>query len=146
MRFDHVGIVVDDLEAAIGFYESLGLVAYAIHEEIEEHYPEDSAPHRFRACAMLEHREDKFHLWLMEPIGTEGPLARYLADNGPGLHHLGLTSEGVREQAERLKGVGTRMVRELHSHPGMGVTAGFIHPRHSQGVLVELAQWEAEPE
>jgi catechol 2,3-dioxygenase-like lactoylglutathione lyase family enzyme len=137
MHIDHVAIVVEDLEAAVEAYEALGLVRYRIYEDIREQYPGEEDLH-YRACAVMEHREADFHLWLMEPKGEGTALHRFLERHGPGLHHVGVHGDldGIEERTEQAGIAWLRPVTDF----GREGRRGLVDPRPLQGVLVEMSQ------
>ena len=126
---DHIGIAVADLRAALAFYrDALGL-------EIEA--PEDVASQRVRAHfipaggAALE---------LLEATAEDSPIAKYVAKRGPGLHHITLRVDDIRETLAQLKEKGVRLIDESPREGAHGSLVAFIHPASAHGVLVELKQ------
>ena len=126
---DHIGIAVADLSAALAFYrDALGL-------EIEA--PEDVASQRVRAHfipaggAALE---------LLEATAEDSPIAKYVAKRGPGLHHITLRVDDIRETLAQLKEKGVRLIDESPREGAHGSLVAFIHPASAHGVLVELKQ------
>ena len=126
---DHVGIAVQDVDAALAFYrDALGL-------EVEA--PEDVVTQRVRARhipvggAKLE---------LLEATASDSAIAKYVASRGPGIHHITLRVDDIRTALERLKMRGVRLV-DSEPRPGTeGALVAFIHPSAAHGVLVELKQ------
>lgn len=76
----------------------------------------------------------------MKPQDESGPLKRFIERRVPGLHHLGLRTEDIREDAQALTSQGVRFIRPLNDFPEDGEIRALIHPREGEGVLVELLE------
>jgi methylmalonyl-CoA epimerase len=126
---DHVGIAVDDLSEAVGFYrDALGL-------EIEA--PEEVATQRVRAHFIPA---GEAALELLEATAEDSPIAKYVAKRGPGLHHITLRVDDIRAALARLKARGVRLIDEEPRPGAHGSLVAFVHPSSAHGVLVELKQ------
>jgi methylmalonyl-CoA epimerase len=126
---DHIGIAVGDLGQALAFYrDALGL-------EVEP--PEEVASQRVRAHfvpvgdATLE---------LLEPTAPDSPIAKFVEKRGPGVHHITLRVDDIREALARLKARGIRLIDESPREGAEGALIAFVHPASAHGVLVELKQ------
>ncbi|GLV49109.1 methylmalonyl-CoA epimerase [Thermus sp. LT1-2-5] len=129
MRLHHVGIAVEDLEAAKARYL---LVGYRLVAEGE-------VPAQGVRVALLG-GEGEALLELLAPLGPETPVGRFLAKRGPGLHHLAFAVEDVARELARLKAQGARLVDEA-PRPGFGGhKVAFLHPSFGLGVLWELVE------
>jgi methylmalonyl-CoA epimerase len=126
---DHVGIAVQDIEAALAFYrDALGL-------EVEA--PEDVLTQRVRARHIPVGGPK---LELLEATAPDSAIARYIDTRGPGIHHITLRVDDIRAALEHLKARGVRLV---DPEPRLGAEqalVAFIHPSAAHGVLVELKQ------
>jgi len=127
-RVDHLGIAVRSIAEARGFYEALGLTLEAIEEVPQEQV----------RVAMIRCGETR--LELLEPTGPESPIARFLEQRGPGIHHLCLASDDLDADDARLREQGVRRLREAPTPGAGGARVQFVHPKSAGGVLVELAQ------
>lgn len=125
---DHIGIAVASIDEARGFWEALGLEV----AEIEE------VPHEGVRVAMIPCGDARIEL--LEPLGEESTIARFLASQGPGIHHLCLASGDVVADDERLRAAGFRLLRPGPTQGAGGSRVQFVHPKSAGGVLVELAQ------
>lgn len=126
MNIDHVGVAVASLEDGIAFYEKLGLKV--AHRE--------DVPTQKVRVAFLQAGEAAVEL--LEPTSDEGAIAKFLKTKGPGLHHVAFHVEKVGENMERLKALGLPPL-EASPRPGArGHHVCFLHPKHANGVLVEL--------
>ena len=125
---DHIGVAVESIDEARGFWESLGLEV----ERIEE-VPQEGVRVAMIACggSWIE---------LLEPTGPESPITRFLAKRGPGIHHLCLASGDVAADDERLREAGYRLLRPEPTRGAGGCWVQFVHPRSAGGVLLELSQ------
>lgn len=137
MQIEHVAMVVEDLEAAIETYEALGLVRHRIYEDIREQYPGQEDLH-YRACAVWEGPDADFHIWLMQPKVEGSALHRFLERRGPGLHHVGLMGD-LEAIPEAVEEAGLRWIRPISDFGHEG-HRGLLHPKDTQGTLVELVQ------
>jgi methylmalonyl-CoA epimerase len=82
---------------------------------------------------------------LLEPMGDESTVARFLARRGPGLHHIAFRTADLRAEIERVRAAGFELIDATPRRGAHGLIA-FIHPRSTGGVLVELVQRDASPE
>jgi methylmalonyl-CoA/ethylmalonyl-CoA epimerase len=126
---DHIGIAVGDIGQALAFYrDALGL-------EIEP--PEDVPSQRVRAHSIPV---GGAALELLEATGPESPIAKHVGKRGPGIHHLTLRVDDLREALARLKARGVRLI-DAEPRPGAeGALIAFVHPSSTHGVLLELKQ------
>ena len=127
-KIAHVGIAVRSIAEARGLYEALGLRVEAVEE----------VPAEGVRVALIPCGES--HLELLEPLGTESPIARFLERRGPGIHHLCLASDDVRADDERLRAAGVRLLRAEPTRGAGGCWVQFVHPASAGGVLLELAE------
>jgi methylmalonyl-CoA epimerase len=126
---DHVGIAVQDLDAALAFYrDALGLEVSA---------PETVPSQRVRAHFVAAGGPS---LELLESTADDSAIARYLARRGPGLHHITLRVEDVAAAVTQLQAKGVRLVDTVPRPGAEGAMVAFIHPSAAHGVLVELKQ------
>ncbi len=125
---DHIGIAVVSIEEARVFYESLGLEV----EEIEE------VPQEKVRVAMIPCGDTKIEL--LEPTGPDSPIARFLAQRGPGIHHLCFRSSDIRKDDATLREKDYRLLKTEPSPGAQNSWVQFVHPKSAGGVLVELAE------
>jgi methylmalonyl-CoA epimerase len=126
---DHIGIAVDDVEAALAFYrDALGL-------EIEA--PEEVVSQRVRAHVIPT---GESALELLEATAPDSPIARYLQKRGPGLHHITLRVDDIRGALAHLRDRGVRLIDDQPRPGAQSALVAFIHPSAAHGVLVELKQ------
>ena len=126
-HLNHVCIAVRDIEDTLKFYEELfGLEASGDIENI----PDQSV----RAALI---RVGGSQLELIEPTDPDGPIARFISDRGETVHHLCFEVENLDQKLEDLDGLGYRMI-DKKSREGLSGQIGFIHPKSTKGVLIEL--------
>jgi methylmalonyl-CoA epimerase len=124
----HIGIAVRSIAEARTLYEALGMTVEAIED----------IPHEGVRVAMLACGES--HLELLEPLGEDSPIARFLEKRGPGIHHLCLRSDDVRADDARLRADGRGLLRPQPTRGAGGCWVQFVHPKSAHGVLLELAE------
>jgi methylmalonyl-CoA/ethylmalonyl-CoA epimerase len=128
-RIDQVAIAVDDLDATLELYER----AFGLTPEYREVVESDGVEE-----AMIN--VGGVWLQLLQATRDDSPIARYLAKNGPGLHHVGFGVASVGEALDHLKAEDVRVVDEVPRPGGGGHTVAFVHPQGTGGVLVELVE------
>lgn len=127
-RLDHIAIVVQNLEAALGFYrDALGMALTHI-----ETIPEQDVKIGFLPCGDSE-------LELLEPINPDSGIGRYLAKRGEGLHHICLEVDDIEQMLADLKSKGAALIDETPRRGAHGRVA-FLHPKAAHGVLIELVE------
>lgn len=126
---DHVGIAVDDLDAALEFYAG----ALGLEVEASEDVPSQGVRAHFV-------RVGSAALELLEATAEESPVRRFVDRRGAGLHHVTLRVDDVAAALARLKARGVRLVDETPREGAEGALVAFVHPSAAHGVLVELKQ------
>lgn len=128
-EIDHIGVAVEDLDAAVALYrDRLGM-----REQHRETVEEQGV-----YAVLLEIGVS--HVELIAPIGPEGSVARFLERNGPGLHHVAYRTDDIDAELERLKAAGIRMIDERPRTGIQGSRVAFAHPKSTGGVLTEIVQ------
>ena len=127
-KIDHVGIAVESIAEARGFYEALGLEVEAI-EEVESEGVR---------VALIPCGESRIEL--LEPTRADSPIARFLERRGAGMHHLCLRTTDVRGDGEILAQAGVRVLRPEPTRGAGGCWVQFVHPKSAGGVLIELSE------
>jgi methylmalonyl-CoA epimerase len=127
-RIDHLGIAVESIAAARGFYEALGL--RVIHEETVEQ--------EGVRVAMLPLGESRVEL--LEPLGPETVVGRFLAKHGSGLHHVALQVVDIEAAWKELTARGVTIVSPSIQAGAGGHLYFFVHPKSTGGVLLEICQ------
>jgi len=128
-HIDHIGIAVKSIEQAGKFYtEHLGL-------KIKE--VENIADQKVNV-AFLPITDSEVEL--LESTHPDGPVAKYIDARGEGVQHIAFRVENIEEALAELKGKGIRLIDEKPRKGAGGVLIAFIHPKETNGVLVEICQ------
>ena len=138
-RIDHVGIACRDLERSVAFYEAtFGLVVVSREENPDQGVRE----------AMLRVADapaGTSYVQLLEPLGPDTPVGRFLARRGEGIHHVGYGVTDVAAALESIGATGVRLIDARPRHGSMGASIAFLHPADIGGVLTELVQAPGRP-
>lgn len=131
MQIDHVAIVVKDLERTIDLYvNTLGF---------KQIYREIVADQGIEAVG-LEAGDSVIEL--LRPLSEDSPIARFRGDAETKMHHTAYRVAGLQGELDRLKAAGVRLIDEHPRKGAHGNTIAFLHPKSTQGVLVELCEHE----
>lgn len=133
-RIDHVGVAVRDLEEAVGWYETTYGLTVATRETHE-----DQGVHE-AMLVVAEGPAGGSYVQLLQPTREDSPVGKFLARNGPGVHHIGYGVVDVAAALESVAGAGVRLVDSRPRHGSMGASIAFLHPKDTGGVLTELVQ------
>jgi methylmalonyl-CoA/ethylmalonyl-CoA epimerase len=126
---DHVGIAVEDLEAAVDHYRRVFGIEPTHRERVEDQGVDEVL---FTAGSS--------DIQLLGSLGPETPVGRFLARRGPGVHHVAYRVDDVASALEQLRREGVRLIDETPRRGSGGTTIAFVHPSDMGGVLVELVQ------
>jgi methylmalonyl-CoA/ethylmalonyl-CoA epimerase len=137
LRIDHVGIACRSLDAAIERYTFVFGLAVVSQETNDEQGVRE---------AMLATSGESSYVQLLEPLGDDTPVGRFLARRGEGIHHVGYAVPDVVAALETFGGRGVRLIDERPRHGSMGASIAFLHPADLGGVLTELVQPRAARE
>ena len=128
-EIDHVAIAVQDLESAIAYYADTFGADVAHRERIDSDGVEE---------ALLKVADS--YIQLLTPTREDSPVAKYLANNGEGLHHVGYRVADCAEVLQSVKDHGGQVIDEVPRPGSRGTTVAFVHPKTSFGTLIELVQ------
>ena len=128
-RVDHIGVAVEDLDAAIALHQEAYGMAVAHREIVEEQGVE---------AVLLDVGEN--HVELLRPLDEETPVGRFLSKRGPGLHHVAYQVTDVQATLDTLRDRGLRLIDETPRTGIRGSRVAFLHPASSGGVLTEIVQ------
>jgi methylmalonyl-CoA/ethylmalonyl-CoA epimerase len=137
-RIDHVGIACRDLDRAMGLYQAtFGLEVVSIEENQEQGVREAM----LAAGGSVGPDGRPGYVQLLEPLGPDTPVGKFIARRGEGLHHVGYGVADVAEALAAIGGTGIRLIDERPRHGSMGAAIAFLHPGDLGGVLTELVQF-----
>jgi methylmalonyl-CoA epimerase len=128
-EIDHVAIAVNDLESAIAYYRETFGCEVEHREVVEKDGVEE---------ALL--RVADSYIQLLTPVRDDSPVAKYLANKGEGLHHVGYRVDDVVAALDSVKQHGFRVIDEVPRPGSRGTTVAFVHPKTAFGTLIELVQ------
>ncbi len=128
-HIDHIGIAVKSIEQAKKFYtDLLGLKVTEIETVAEQKV----------SVAMLPITDSEVEL--LESTAPDGPVAKYIERSGEGIQHIAFRVENIDQALEELKAKGVRLIDEKPRKGAGGARIAFIHPKETNGVLVELCE------
>lgn len=127
LSIHHIGIAVDDLDAAIERYSVL-FGAVVEHRETVVEQGVEAASLRLGASRVE----------LLAPTGPDTPVGKFLARRGPGMHHVAFQVADVAAELERLRADGVPLIDEQPRRGMFGLQVGFVHPEATGGVLAEF--------
>jgi methylmalonyl-CoA/ethylmalonyl-CoA epimerase len=133
-RIDHVGIACRSLAEKIAFYQSVfGLEL--ISEEVNEQQGVREA-----ILQVADSPAGLSCVQLLEPLGPDTPVGRFLDRRGEGVHHIGYGVTDITAALESIGASGVRLIDRRPRHGSMGAAIAFLHPAAVGGVLTELVQ------
>lgn len=126
-HIEHIGIAVESLESAIPYYESLlGTTCYATEFVADQKVK----------TAFFKVGQTKIEL--LESTDPEGPIGKFLAKKGPGVHHLAFAVDDVNLSLEQASQAGIQLIDKQARKGAEGLNIGFLHPKSTFGVLTEF--------
>jgi methylmalonyl-CoA/ethylmalonyl-CoA epimerase len=128
-RIDHIGVAVEEIEPALALYRDSFQLTLAHREVVEEQGVE---------AVLLDVGEN--HVELLAPLGADTPVGKFLAKNGPGLHHVAYQVKDIDATLGALKQAGLALIDETPRTGIRGSRVAFMHPRATAGVLTEIVQ------
>jgi methylmalonyl-CoA/ethylmalonyl-CoA epimerase len=128
-RIDHIGVAVEDLDEAIRLYgERLGMPLQH-RETVEEQGVE----------AVLLGVGDS-HVELLQPLGPDTAVGKFLERSGPGLHHVAYGTDDIESALDAARDAGLALIDEQPRTGIRGSRVAFLHPKSTGGVLTELVE------
>lgn len=128
-RLTHIGIAVRSIEKSSALFSKL----FGIREE----HTEEVIPQKVKAMFF---RVGEGGIELLEPTGIDSPVAKFIAKRGEGVHHLSFEVDDLDAEIARLKSEGFQMIDEKPRMGADGFKVAFLHPKSTNGVLVEISQ------
>jgi methylmalonyl-CoA epimerase len=126
---DHIGIAVDDIDGSLAVYrDTLGMPL--VHRETVTEQGVDAA--------LLDVGDG--HIELLQPLGPDTAVGKFLAKRGPGLHHVAYRVPDVAAALQELSAAGVKLI-DAEPRTGIrGSRVAFLHPASTGGVLTEIVQ------
>jgi len=128
-KIEHLGIAVKDLAASEKIFEDmLGTAPYK-RESVES---------EFVTTSFFKVGESKIEL--LQSTDPDGPIGKFIEKRGEGIHHIAFDVTDIQSEIDRLIAKGYRMIHEKPKQGADGKIIAFLHPKSSNGVLIELCQ------
>lgn len=128
-HIEHIGIAVKSIDEALPFYENvMGLKCYNIEEVADQ---------KVRTAFFMI---GQTKIELLESTDPEGPVGKFIEKRGEGIHHIAFAVEDIKAEIERLKAEGFVFISEEPKDGADNKLVVFLHPKSTNGVLVELCQ------
>ncbi len=128
-RIDHIGVAVEEIEPALELYRDSFELEVAHREVVAEQGVE---------AVLLDVGEN--HVELLAPLGQDTPVGKFLARQGPGLHHVAYQVSDIDATLEALKRAGLALIDQQPRTGIRGSRVAFMHPRATAGVLTEIVE------
>jgi methylmalonyl-CoA epimerase len=127
LNVHHLGIAVPDLDAAVLVYADLFGATVEHRERVED-----------QGVEAVSLRVGESRIELLQALGPDTPVGRFVAKRGPGIHHVAFEVEDVAAELERLKAHDVVLVDEVPRRGLFGLQVAFVHPEATGGVLAEF--------
>ena len=128
-RIDHIGVAVEEIEPALELYRDSFELTLAHREVVEDQGVE---------AVLLDVGEN--HVELLAPLSADTPVGRFLAKQGPGLHHVAYQVKDIDATLESLRQAGLQLIDQQPRTGIRGSRVAFMHPRATAGVLTEIVE------
>ena len=126
-RVAHVGVAVEDAQAAAAFYRDvLGI--------------EPNHPVTADGATIVSLSLGDVDVELLEPLTSEGPVGKFLARRGPGIHHISFRVPDLDAALQRCRDRGYQLIDETPRVGAHDKRIAFVHPRTTAGILLELTE------
>ena len=125
----HIGIAVKDLEASTKLFQAL----FGKPSDHAELVPDQKVKTAFFHMGQLS-------IELTAPTDSDSPIAKFIAKRGEGIHHLSFAVDDLEQEFARLRAEGFQLVDEKPGAGAGGHPVAFLHPKSTNGVLIELCQ------
>src|SRR5690625_1365935 len=129
IKMEHIGIAVEDVKGSESLYENL------LRSKV---YKRDEVPSQSVLTSFIQVKNTKIEL--LQSTDPEGPIARFIKNRGPGVHHLAFEVENIRQEMKRLQNAGYTLINEEPQRGADNKWVAFLHPRSTGKVLIELCQ------
>jgi methylmalonyl-CoA/ethylmalonyl-CoA epimerase len=128
-RIDHIGVAVSDLDSAVRLYAQQLDMREQHRETVEDQGVE---------AVLLEVGEG--HVELIKPLSEDSGVSKFLAKNGPGLHHVAYACEDIDEALGAVRDAGLQLIDKEPRRGIRGSRVAFLHPKSTGGVLTEIVE------
>ena len=128
-RIDHIGVAVESIDDALKLYETSYEMTPVHREVVEEQGVE---------AVLLDLGEN--HVELLQPLGPDTPVGKYLAKRGAGIHHVAYQVTDIDAELARLRDAGVQLIDQTPRIGIRGSRVAFCHPKSTGGVLTEIVE------
>jgi len=128
-RIDHIGVAVEDLDAAVELYGGRFDMREQHRETVEEQGVE---------AVLLEVGDG--HVELLRPLSGETAVGKFIAKRGPGLHHVAYQTDDIDRTLGEVRDAGIELIDQSPRIGIRGSRVAFLHPRSTGGVLTEIVE------
>ena len=128
---DHIGIAVKSLDEGKVFYQALGISEMEV-ETVESE----------KVKVGFITLKNGSRIELLEPTSNDSAVAKFLDKRGPGIHHICLRVQNIRDVMKKLKDKGLKVLSDEPKRGAHNCLVAFVHPASAGGVLVELSEKE----
>ncbi|GGZ76007.1 methylmalonyl-CoA epimerase [Algibacter mikhailovii] len=128
-KIEHIGIAVENLEESNALFSKLFG---------EPHYKTEAVEKEGVMTSFFKVGPNKIEL--LEATKPDSPIAKFIERNGPGIHHIAFDVDDIVTEIERLKSEGFDVLNETPKQGADNKLVAFLHPKSSNGVLIELCQ------
>lgn len=130
-RVDHIGIAVKSIEESLKFYEGvLGIKCQGQEEVVDQKVITAFFP------------VGDTEIELLQSTSEDGTIAKFIEKKGEGMHHIAFRVDNIEKALEELKAKGIRLIDEVPRLGAGGAKIAFIHPKATNGVLIEISERE----
>jgi methylmalonyl-CoA/ethylmalonyl-CoA epimerase len=124
-RVAHVGIAVRSIDAALAFYRDILGLAPGVPEAAD-------------GATIVSLSLGDVQIELLESRDPDGPVAKFLAKRGPGIHHVCYRVPNLDQALERCRAAGYQLIDQVPRRGAHGRRIAFLHPQSTAGILLEL--------
>ena len=128
MKIRHIGIAVDSIEERLPIWESFGLKLNHTEKVDSE------------GVTTAHLKVGGYEIELLEPMGEDTPVGKFINKKGPGIHHLALEVDNIEETLAKAKKNGLEPIGEAPRQGAENTLIAFFHPKDTGGVLLEIVQ------
>lgn len=128
-KINHIGVAVNSIEESAPLYRDV----YGMKDEGVEVVEEQKVKVAFFGIG-------ESRIELLEPTSDDSPVAKFIAKNGPGVHHIAYEVDDIQAELEQLREQGIRLIDEVPRCGAHDTQIAFLHPKSSGGVLTEICQ------
>lgn len=129
LKVEHIGIAVKELQNSIPLFEQLlNTPCYKTEEVASE------------GVNTAFYKTGDTKIELLEATKEESPIAKFVAKKGEGIHHIAFEVENIEAEMKRLQALGFELLNEIPKNGADNKLVCFLHPKTTNGVLVELCQ------